>query len=261
MDSLTPENLPSPLTAESAQPRRRLYGVWGTAVWGIVVFAAMFLGQIAVVAFFLLRQGGSLDLGSAITVIASSGLAISLSVIGGLPTVLAALWLAIRLTGASFADYLALRWASWREFVIGGAGLIVIVVGWDMVSRATGRDLAPDFMVDVLKSARSDNALWLLVPAFCIAAPVSEELWARGFLYRGWSESPLRVPGAIILSSMVWTGLHLQYDWYFIGEVFCLGLWLGYLRYRSNSTWLTIVLHGLNNLGAVLETMWLAGHS
>jgi CAAX protease family protein len=259
MDSLNPDH--APLMTAPVRPRRQLYGVWGTAVWGIVVFAAMFLGQIAVVAFFALRQGGSLDLGSAITVIASSGLAISLSVIGGLPTVLVALWLAIRRTGASFTEYLALRWTSWREFVIGGAGLIVIVVGWDMVSRATGRDLAPDFMVDVLKSARNDNALWLLVPAFCIAAPVSEELWARGFLYRGWSESPLRVPGAIILSSMVWTGLHLQYDWYFIGEVFCLGLWLGYLRYRSNSTWLTIVLHGLNNLGAVLETMWLAGHS
>src|SRR5215469_9074972 len=140
MDSLNPENLPPPLAAEPVRPRRQLYGVWG-----IVIFAAMFLGQIAVVGFFVLRQGPSLDLGSAITVIASSGLAISLSVIGGLPTVLAALWLAIRMTGASFADYLALRWASWREFVIGGAGLIVIVVGWDMVSRATGRDLAPDF--------------------------------------------------------------------------------------------------------------------
>jgi membrane protease YdiL (CAAX protease family) len=33
------------------------------------------------------------------------------------------------------------------------------------------------------------------------------------------------------------------------------------MRYRSNSTWLTIVLHGLNNLGAVVQTMWLAGSS
>jgi len=43
--------------------------------------------------------------------------------------------------------------------------------------------------------------------------------------------------------------------------VFCIGLWLGYLRYRFNSTWLTIVIHGLNNLGAVVQTMWLAGKS
>jgi hypothetical protein len=33
------------------------------------------------------------------------------------------------------------------------------------------------------------------------------------------------------------------------------------VRYRSNSTLLTMVLHGLNNLAATLQTMWLAGHS
>jgi membrane protease YdiL (CAAX protease family) len=33
----------------------------------------------------------------------------------------------------------------------------------------------------------------------------------------------------------------------------------GYLRYRRNSIWLTVVLHGLNNLAATLQTMWLAG--
>jgi uncharacterized protein len=256
MDSLNPEN-PPPLV-EPAPERRRVFKFWGTALWGLVVFAAMFLGQIAVVAFFVLREGGPIDLGRAIAVVAGSGLAISLSVIGGLPTVLLALWVAIRLTSTSFADYLALRWTSWREFLIGGGGLVLIVTGWDLVSHATGRDLAPDFMVDVLKSARSDHAVWLLVPAFCAAAPITEELFARGFLYRGWSETFLGVPGAILASSLVWTGLHLQYDWYFFGEVFCLGLWLGYVRYRSNSTWLTIVLHGLNNFGAVLETMWLA---
>ena len=91
--------------------------------------------------------------------------------------------------------------------------------------------------------------------AFCVAAPVTEELFARGFLYRGWSESFLRPAGAIVLSSLVWTALHLQYDWFFFGEVFSIGLLLGYLRYRFNSTWLTIIVHGLNNLAAVVQTI------
>ena len=79
-------------------------------------------------------------------------------------------------------------------------------------------------MGEVLQSARADGALWLLVIAFCVAAPVSEELFARGFLYRGWSESFLGPAGAIVLSSLVWTSLHLQYDWFFFGEVFSIGL-------------------------------------
>jgi uncharacterized protein len=95
--------------------------------------------------------------------------------------------------------------------------------------------------------------------AFCVAAPITEEFFARGFLYRGWSETALRPGGAILLSSLVWTALHLQYDWFFLGEVFSIGLLLGYLRYRSNSIWLTVVLHGLNNLGAVVQTILLTG--
>jgi hypothetical protein len=101
----------------------------------------------------------------------------------------------------------------------------------------------------------------LLVIAFCVVAPITEEFLTRGFLYRGWSESFLRPVGAIVLSSAVWTAMHLQYDWFFLSEVFSIGLLFGYLRYRSNSTWLTVILHGINNLAATLQTLWLATHS
>jgi membrane protease YdiL (CAAX protease family) len=256
MDSLNPEH--PPVTAAPAERRPLVWKFWGTALWGLFIFAAMFIGQIAVVAWFVLRQGGPFDVATAVHVV-GGGITISLSVITGLPAVLAALWLAIHSSRTPFADYLALRWTSWTNVAIGVAGLFVLVMGWDQLSRATGREVTPGFMVDVLKSARADGALWLLIVAFCVAAPISEELFARGFLYRGWSETFLRPAGAILLSSVVWTGLHLQYDWFFFGEVFSIGLWLGYLRYRSHSTWLTIVLHGLNNLGAVGQTIWLAG--
>jgi membrane protease YdiL (CAAX protease family) len=139
----------------------------------------------------------------------------------------------------------------------GVGALVLLVLAWELLSRATGRESTPEFMMDVLKSARADGALWLLVIAFCVAAPISEEFFARGFLYRGWSETFLRPAGAIVLSSMVWTALHLQYDWFFFGEVFSIGLLLGYLRYRYQSTWLTVIVHGLNNLAAVVQTFWL----
>jgi membrane protease YdiL (CAAX protease family) len=227
-------------------------------VWGLVVFGAMFAGQMAVVAWFVLRQEGPLDLAAAVHVL-GGGLTISLSVITGLPAVLAALWLAIRISGTPFSDYLALRWPSWKSVAAGIVALAALVLGWEILSRAVGRESTPEFMMDVLKSARADGVLWLLVIAFCIAAPISEEFFARGFLYRGWSETFLRVPGAIVLSSMVWTALHLQYDWFFFGEVFSIGLLLGYLRYRYQSTWLTVIVHGLNNLAAVVQTLVLVG--
>jgi hypothetical protein len=236
----------------------KVWKFWGTALWGLFIFAAMFVGQLAVVAWFVLRREGPVDMAAAIHVV-GSGLTISLSVIMGLPAVLGALWIAIRLSGTPFADYLALRGTAWTHFLIGAVALGVVVMGWDLLSRATGREVEPGFMGEVLKSARADGALWLLVIAFCVAAPVTEEFFARGFLYRGWSESFLGPAGAIPLSSLVWTLLHLQYDWFFLGEVFSIGLLLGYLRYRFNSTWLTVFVHGLNNLAAVAQTVWLAG--
>jgi membrane protease YdiL (CAAX protease family) len=242
-----------------AQRPPRIWKFWGTALWGLFVFAGMFVGQVAVVGWLVLREEGPFDMATAIRVV-GGGLTISLSVIMGLPAVLAALWIAIRASRTSFSEYLALRWPSWTDLLIGVVSLFVLIVGWDLLSRAMGREVAPGFMVEVLKSAQADGALWLLVIAFCVAAPLSEEFFARGFLYRGWSESFLRVPGAILLSSLVWTALHLQYDWFFFGEVLSIGLLFGYLRYRSNSTWLTVVLHGLNNFAATLQTIWLAGH-
>jgi uncharacterized protein len=258
MDSLDPAGPPVTVIPTPRPPR--IWKFWGTALWGLVIFAAMFVGQLAVVAWFVLRREGPVDMAAAIHVI-GGGLTISLSVITGLPAVLAALWLAIRLSRTPFADYLALRWTSWGNLLIGIAALFVLVMGWDLLSRAAGRDAAPGFMMEVLKSAQADGALWLLVIAFCVAAPITEEFFARGFLYRGWSESFLGPAGAILLSSLVWTALHLQYDWFFFGEVFSIGLLFGYIRYRSNSTWLTVILHGLNNLAATLQTVWLAGQS
>ena len=150
----------------------------------------MFVGQVGVIGYFVLRHG-SLDFAEAIRVI-GGGMTISLSVIFGLPAVLAATWIAIRPTRTPFAEYLALRWTSWQNFAFGIAALALLVGCWDLLSRALGREVTPGFMGEVMKSAQADGALWLLVIAFCVAAPVWEEIFARGFLYRGWSEFTAR---------------------------------------------------------------------
>jgi membrane protease YdiL (CAAX protease family) len=237
----------------------RIWKFWGTCLWGLFIFAALFVGQLAVVGYLILAGKAPLDF-SLLKSVLSSGTTISLSVLMGLPAVCAAIWLATHFARTPFADYLALRGTSWKNYLLGAACLIVLVAGWDLLSRAMGRDATPGFMVDVLRSAQADGALWLLVLAFCVGAPMTEEFFVRGFLYRGWSESFLRPAGAVVLSSAVWTAMHLQYDWFFFGEVFSIGLLLGWLRYRSNSIWLTVFVHGLNNLAATLQSLWLAGN-
>src|ERR1700739_4655771 len=121
MDPLNSEN--PPVTAVSAPRQPRVWKFCGTALWGLLAFAAMFIGQIAVVAWFLFQQPGPIDR-AAIIGVAGNGFAISLSVILELPAVLAALWLAIRVSRMPFADYLALRWTSWPNLLIGIVSLL-----------------------------------------------------------------------------------------------------------------------------------------
>ena len=252
MDSLNPDH--PPLVVTPAPPR--VWKFWGTALWGILLFVAMFVGQIGAIVLLVVHRGLPPNLAS-MQIVGAEPQALALSVIMGLPATLAVAWLAIRLKKASFVDYLALRWPSWQQILLGAVGLIVIVLAWEVVSRSLGREATPGFMTDLLKSGRDKGGALLLLFAFSVAAPMSEEVLARGFLFRGWSESFLRVPGAILLSSLVWTAVHIQYDFYFLAEVFCIGVWFGYMRYRANSLWLTIVLHALNNMTAVVLTMWL----
>ena len=254
MDSLNPDH--PPLVMTPAPPR--VWKFWGTALWGLFIFAAMFVGQIGAIVGLVGMRGLPIDMAS-LQSIGHEPQALGLSVMMGLPTTLAAVWLAIRIKKASFVDYLALYWPSWKQLLFGAAGLVLIVLAWEVVSRSLGREATPGFMTDLLKSGRDKGAALLLLVAFSVAAPMSEEVLARGFLFRGWSASFLRVPGAILLSSLVWTVVHLQYDMYFLAEVFTIGLWFGYMRYRTNSLWLTIILHALNNMTAVVLTMWLGG--
>src|SRR5882724_6261456 len=100
MDSVSSASPPA-----LAVPRPpKIWKFWGTALWGLFIFAAMFAGQLAVFGYFVLQKAGPLDMSGAI-LMAGSGLTISLSIIMGLPAVAGACWIAIRPTRTPYADY------------------------------------------------------------------------------------------------------------------------------------------------------------
>src|SRR5690349_4298184 len=154
MDSISP---PTPPVLVATTPRPPgIWKFWGTALWGLFIFAAMFAGQLAVFGYFVLQKTGPLDI-SAAALMAASGLTISLSVIMGLPAVAAACWFAIKPTRTPFVDYLALRGTSWKNVALGVVFLFVLVACWDLLSRGLGREITPGFMGDVLQSAQADG--------------------------------------------------------------------------------------------------------
>ena len=139
------------------------------------------------------------------------------------------------------------------EVVVGVAYLAALLIGFDLLTLLVGRDVVPGFMREAYLSARHSGSLPLFFIAVVIVAPISEEIAFRGFLFRGLSASWLGVSGATILTSAAWAGMHVQYDAFTLSQIFFIGLLLGWIRWASGSTLLTIVLHMLANLTACIQ--------
>jgi len=137
--------------------------------------------------------------------------------------------------------------------VVGVACLAALLIGFDLLTVLVGRDVVPGFMREAYLSARNSGSLPLFFIAVVIVAPISEEIAFRGFLFRGVSASWLGVSGATILTSAAWASMHVQYDAFTLAQIFVIGLLLGWIRWASGSTVLTIVLHMLANLTACIQ--------
>ena len=91
--------------------------------------------------------------------------------------------------------------------------------------------------------------------AVAIVAPIAEELMFRGFLYRGLAASRLGISGAILVTSLLWAGLHTDRTWLGFADILFSGIVLGWLRWRSGSTLTPIAVHGVNNIIAVVAEL------
>jgi uncharacterized protein len=250
-------DLPQPATAApvGAPPLRPLSG-WATTGWALLALLAWLAAEAAVLVAFLLRwfalnPGLRLDLDKVV----HDGHLLALAAIAATAVQCGVVILAIRRTGWPVAAYLGLdRRPRAREVVFCLACVAAALVASDLLSWLIGRELVPPFMVKVYEGARDTGTIALVLVAVAIAAPVGEEIMFRGFLFRGWAASRLGSAGAIVLTSGIWAAIHTQYDWFGMVQIFCLGLLFGWVRWRSGSTALTMLMHAVTNVAATIET-------
>jgi membrane protease YdiL (CAAX protease family) len=81
-----------------------------------------------------------------------------------------------------------------------------------------------------------------------VAAPISEEMFFRGFMFAGLRRSAPFVVAAVI-SSCVWGLFHYTGagSWGVVLQLSLFGLALAWLYERTGSIWPTIAVHALNN--------------
>jgi uncharacterized protein len=245
-----------PAPAPVDKPPR--WGVWTTLVWGVAIMATMVLFQaVGAVAFLTVWNRLHPEHAIPLSELGSNGPLLSVSVLVSAPATLAVIALAVKLSRVSFAEYLALKWPRWRDVGLGIGLLVAVLLTTGLVADLTGQE-TPAFIADTFNSARDAGLLPLLIFSFVILGPFQEEMMFRGFLFRGFSPRFGVWPTAVITAAL-WAIIHVQYEWFFMGEIFALGLVFGWLRAKSGSLLLTFGLHALVNGMAVAEAALMIG--
>ena len=172
-----------------------------------------------------------------------------------------ALWLASR-RGAG------LRQLGFRPFparVLLQAGLVILAgfsinvvyavairtLGFERFLPPSARDLLPLF----------GQGGWGLAVGLILAgviAPLAEETFFRGFVFGGLLR-PLGLPGAMVISSLVFAVVHLHPAT--VLPIFLLGCLLAWLYHQSSSLWPSIFVHGTYNSVALLAAYSVATRS
>jgi membrane protease YdiL (CAAX protease family) len=227
----------------------KIWGYWATLGWALLAF---FAGQFISLAVLLSLHMS--DLNSVLTT-PFDGTMVTLFVVIANPIMIAVIALAVRLAHARQADYLALKMPLLSDLRLALVCLVVLIIIGDALLYFGGYPLVTPFQLQSYTTAAAEGWLPALLAGAVIVAPAGEEVVFRGFLFRGWARSERAMWPAIVVISVLWAALHVQYDWTGILQIFVIGLFLGWMRWRSGSLLLTFLLHALFNLEGTFETV------
>ncbi|MDF7800430.1 type II CAAX endopeptidase family protein [Pontiellaceae bacterium B1224] len=171
------------------------------------------------------------------------------------PVILGMVFLIIRsYRGLSVPTYLG--WQGWRS-VSGKAmlpwmgGVIGLMMLFGIIRHFSGETDA-GVMEELFKITNPH----LLLVTMVFGAPLVEELFFRGFMFRGLEASKMGAKGAVIITTLLWVLIHgLQYDLGQLLYLLLLGLLLGFARLRTGAVCLPLSLHVVNNMIAVVPAL------
>ena len=245
------------------EPQPNIWGAWASFGLGLaIVVLALIVSEALVQIGFLIAKmtaNPQIDTTEYLENIPSNGLVLSLSSIASFVSGMGLIFLFVRLKGNNnFIDYLGLRLINWKIALYGFAFFLLaffmdtaFAVFYKYLIGPSNNAENSSFMIDAYSSAGWLPLLWI---AIAVLTPIFEESLFRGFLFAGLQRSQLGVAGAIIITSLTWALLHMQYNLFGMLSILLLGIVLGFARYKTGSLWTPIIVHILWNLVALLGT-------
>lgn len=130
-------------------------------------------------------------------------------------------------------------------------GLALMIIGDEIDRLVELIKPYPEWMKEMILPLQADTGLeWILViTGAVIIASVCEESLFRGF-FQVTLEKQGDITRAVLLSAVTWTIIHFNFYW--AAQIFFIGVFIGFIAWRTDSIIPAILVHGINNLLAVL---------
>lgn len=159
---------------------------------------------------------------------------------------IAIVFIICRVKKLPFKETLALRWVSYKDTFLWVSLFVVWIVIEEVSFNFLGIPSAQTWTYSL-------PAIFIRAFGIILIAPIGEELLFRGLLFKRINDTKLGVIGAILIPAVIFALIHVQYVVPVIVFIFIDGLFYGYVRYKTASVILPILLHSLGNVYAVFE--------
>lgn len=153
-----------------------------------------------------------------------------------------------------------------RKFAVWRALLwVVLLFAAVVVINVLYQDLIVNFHLPIqtndqliLEQAKNEPlTVYATLLASVLVAPFCEEIFFRGFVFMGLLRG-MSLVWAVIFSALIFAVAHADPGSFLV--LFCIGLVLAFLRWRTRSLWPGIMLHLLNNgIGALYIVLAMHG--
>ena len=241
-----------PLAAQSQSSPPQTWGYFATFGWALL---AHVVASILTIGVLYLWDPATIPADLDFSALMKDAQYVSLTTVIANIVQVSVLIAAVWIVGWRAQDYLAMNWPPRQEVGVALVSIAVLLPLLDGMAYVLGQPIIPAFVVDLYRGAQSAGSLPLLWLAIVVAAPIAEEIIFRGFIFRGWVQPTQRPMIGILVVSLLFAVIHIQYNWFGILQVFLIGLLLTWTRWRSGSALLTMVMHVIANFYAMLQVI------
>lgn len=171
-----------------------------------------------------------------------------------------------RITGAGFVRVDAPHFGSFGGkravllFFLLAAGTIAASIAADPVSDIFKMPENLRLLYGAMRDCPLDTFI-----SVAVAAPLAEEFLLRGTIERGLLATSKRVaPGGRATYAILWSSFFfalIHFNLWQALPAFVLGVFFGWVYYRSHSIWACIFMHSVNNATAILSSVILPGYA